>query len=327
VGAPLAAQRATTAEDARRIIAAVSDDSLQGRYNGSAGAMKAARMIAEQMRAAGLEPAGDDGFFQRVPTFAVPPTRPNGLEVPRLAADFAALDTLPRGQHRESVNVVGLLRGSDSTLREEFVLVGAHYDHVGMNPARAVNGDSIWNGADDDASGVAAMLETARQLREGGAPKRTVIFVAFTGEENGFTGTRWYIAHPARPLEQTVADLQIEMIGRPDSVVGGAGTGWLTGFERSTMGQMLADAGIPIVADPRPEEGFFTRSDNYPFAQKGIPAHTLSSFGGHRDYHAPSDEVGRMDLAHVATMINAAARAVRVIADGVRVEWLPGGRP
>jgi hypothetical protein len=327
VAVPVAAQRATRPDDARRLIAAISDDSLQGRYTGSAGAMKAARIIAGAMRAAGLEPAGDDGFFQRVPIFAVPSPRPGGLERPQLAADFAARDTIPRERHREAVNVVGILRGSDPALREEFVIVGAHYDHVGMNGAAAVNGDSIWNGADDDASGVVAMLETARQLREGGAPKRSVIFVAFTGEENGMTGTRWYIQHPVRPLERTVADLQVEMIGRPDSILGGPGKGWLTGYERSTMGKMLADAGIPIVADARPELSFFTRSDNFPFARAGVPAHTVSSYGMHTDYHTPADETDKMVFSHVAAMINAVARAVRVVADGAKVEWLPGGRP
>src|SRR5690606_4337632 len=112
-------------------------------------------------------------------------------------------------------------------------------------------GDSIYNGADDDASGVVAMLETARQLAAD-PPARSVIFVAFTGEENGMTGTRWYIRNAPRPLERTVADIQIEMIGRPDSLAGGAGKGWLTGYERSTMGPMLSAAGIAVVADPRP---------------------------------------------------------------------------
>ncbi len=324
---PLEAQRTTTADDARRLVAQLAHDSLQGRYTGSPGAMKAARIIADAMRAAGLEPVGDAGFFQRVPIYAVPSPRAGGLELPRLAADFAARDTFPREQHRDAVNVVGMLRGTDPVLRDEFVIVGAHYDHVGTNAARAVNGDSIWNGADDDASGVVAVLEAARQLREVGGTRRSVVFVAFTGEENGMTGTRWYIQQPVRPLERTVADLQVEMIGRPDSLMGASGKGWLTGFERSTMGRMLADAGIPVVADPRPAMNFFARSDNYPFARLGIPAHTFSSFGGHGDYHAPGDEVERMDHTHVAAMINAVAKAVRVIADGPRVEWLPGGKP
>jgi len=324
------AARATTPVEAIRLLSQIADDSLQGRYTGSPGATKAARIIAARMQRVGLEAVGDDGFFQRVPIYVAAPSaaaRPGALERPLLAADFAALDTIPEARRRNAVNVVGLLRGSDPVLRDEYVIVGAHYDHVGTNGARAVNGDSVFNGADDDASGVIAMLEAARQLKEAGAPKRSVLFVAFIGEENGMTGTRWYLRNPVRPLDRTVADLQIEMIGRPDSLAGGAGKAWLTGYERSTMGEMLAAAGIAIVADPRPDQNFFRRSDNFPFAQAGIPAHTISSFGGHADYHQPSDEVGAVDAAHFAAVINATARAVRIAADGARPEWKAGGRP
>ena len=325
--APLPSQRPTTPDEARQLLSQLAHDSLQGRYTGSVGAMKAARIIAAQMQRVGLEAVGDDGFFQRVPIYAVPPARAGALESPRLAASFAALDTFPAAQRRTAVNVVGLLRGSDPLLREEYVIVGAHYDHVGMNGARAVNGDSIFNGADDDASGVVAMLESARQLKEGGAPRRSVIFVAFIGEENGMSGTRWYLSAPVRPLASTVVDIQIEMIGRPDSLVGGAGKAWLTGFERSTLGEQLAAAGIPLVLDPRPAQNFFRRSDNFPFAQAGIPAHTISSFGGHTDYHQPSDEVDAVDYPHFAAVINATARAVRITAGGPKPEWKPNGRP
>ncbi|MDH5234658.1 MAG: M20/M25/M40 family metallo-hydrolase [Gemmatimonadota bacterium] len=333
VAAPLAAQAVatpttpTTPDGARRLIARLADDSLGGRYTGSPGATAAARIIAAQMRRIGLEPVGDSAYFQRVPVFAVPATRPGALESPRLATDFAAYDTMPASQRRTVVNVVGLLRGSDAGLRDEYVIVGAHYDHIGTNAARAVDGDSIFNGADDDASGVVAMLETARQLRAEGAPRRSVIFVAFVGEENGMTGTRWYLKSPVRPLASTVADIQIEMIARPDSLAGGTGKAWLTGYERSTLGEMLAAAGVPVIQDPRPAQNFFRRSDNFPFAQAGIPAHTISSFGGHSDYHQPSDEVGTVDFAHFAAVINATARAVRIAADGPRPEWKPEGRP
>ncbi|MCE9603003.1 MAG: M20/M25/M40 family metallo-hydrolase [Gemmatimonadetes bacterium] len=326
-GVALSAQRATTAADAGRWLSALADDSLQGRLTGSAGAQKAARMIAERMQRLRLEPLGDDGFLQRVPVFMAPPRQQGGAERPALGASFAALDTLPAEKRRSAANVVGLLRGSDPALRDEYVIVGAHYDHLGVNGARAVDGDSIFNGADDDASGVVAMLETARQLSEGRAPKRSVIFVAFIGEENGMTGTTWFIRNPPRPLTQVVADLQVEMIGRPDSVAGGPGKGWLTGFERSTMGELLSAAGVALIADPRPAQNFFMRSDNYPFALEGIPAHTISSFGGHTDYHGVNDEVDRMDLEHVAAVINAAAKAVRVLADGERVTWKEGGKP
>jgi hypothetical protein len=327
---PLTAQQATTPEQAGAMISRLSHDSLQGRFAGSAGAANAARMIAVTMRTIGLEAGGDgdgDNYLQRVPLHSPRPRRPGGPELLELADSFFDRDTFPMSRRRESTNVIGILRGSDPELRREFVVIGAHYDHVGMDPSRAVAGDSIWNGADDNASGVVAMIEAARQLREGGAPKRSVIFVAFTAEESGLLGSAWYTRTPRIPMSRTVAALTIEMIGRPDSLIGGWGRAWLTGYERSTMGPMLAQAGIPVVADPRKEMDFFARSDNFPFAIAGVPAHAISSYGGHADYHAPSDEVGKMDLSHLATMIDAIARAVRVIADGPRVEWLPGGRP
>jgi len=309
----------TTPASARQLLSVLAHDSLQGRLTGSESAMSAARFIAGEMEQIGLEPLGDDGFLQTVPLVA-------GARRPSLAESMAVFGTVAEDRRLPAANVVGLLRGSDAALRDEYVIVGAHYDHVGMNAARAVNGDSVFNGADDDASGVVAMLETARQLAAD-PPARSVIFVAFTGEENGMTGTRWYIRNPPRPLERTAADIQIEMIGRPDSLVGGAGKGWLTGYERSTMGPMLSAAGIAVVADPRPAMNFFARSDNYPFAQAGIPAHTISSFGGHADYHQPSDEIETIDFEHFAALINATARAVRVIADGERPEWVEGGKP
>ena len=138
---------------------------------------------------------------------------------------------------------------------------------------------------------------------------------------------RWYIEHPAMPLERTVANLEIEMIGRPDSLAGGRGKGWLTGFARSTMGSLLAAAGIPVVADARPDQHFFERSDNVAFALRGIPAHTLSSYNMHTDYHTPADDLSRVDLAHLARLAEAAARAARLLADGDPPVWNPGGRP
>src|SRR5262249_55959125 len=146
-------------------------------------------------------------------------------------------------------------------------------------------GDSIYNGADDDASGVVAVLEIARAMARGPAPKRTLVFLATTGEEGGLLGPRWYIAQPVVPLAEMVANMEIEMIGRPDSLAGGAGKGWLTGFDRSSMGPSFKAAGLSIVADPRPDEQFFQRSDNIAFAMRGIPAHTLSSYNMHTDYH------------------------------------------
>jgi Zn-dependent M28 family amino/carboxypeptidase len=211
-------------------------------------------------------------------------------------------------------------------LRDQVVLIDAHYDHLGMAHGQAA--DSIYNGADDDASGVVAVMAIARSLAAGPPPKRTVVVAATTGEEVGLLGTRWYLQHPARPLEAMVSNLEIEMIGRPDSLAGGPGRGWLTGFERSTMGDLFTKAGLPIVADKRLDQQFFMRSDNIAFAERGIVAHTLSSYNMHNDYHEPSDDVAHIDFAHMTQLVDVAVRAARLLADTpTKLEWKPGGQP
>ena len=307
----------------RRVLSALADDSMEGRRTASPGELRAARFIVSEMQAIGLAPAGDSGFVQRVPLVAVAGRR--GSEGYRLQDSWAALDTIPAERRREGHNVIGILPGSNPALRDEYILVDAHLDHLGVG--RPLAGDSIYNGADDDASGVTAVLEIARALAAGPGVGRSVIFAATTGEEMGLLGTRWYIAHPARPLDQLVGNLEIEMIGRPDSLAGGPGRAWLTGYERSTMGDSLAAEGIPIVPDPRPNQHFFERSDNIAFARMGIPAHTLSSFNLHDDYHRQSDDVSKVDFAHMTAVISAAVDAVRILANGPRPEWHPGGRP
>jgi Zn-dependent M28 family amino/carboxypeptidase len=301
---------------------------MEGRRVGTAGEARAARYIAERMREAGLEPGGDSGYFQRLP-LAQPAGngRAAGREArpPVLLSSFAAWDSVPAERRRTAANVIGVLRGGDPQLANEVVVVGAHFDHEGIGAP--LNGDSIYNGADDDASGTVAVLEAARLIAAGPRPKRTIVFAAFTGEEAGTLGVRWYVDHPIRPLAQHVADIQIEMIGRPDSLAGGPGRGWLTGFERSTMGEALAASGLPIVADARPVFGFFERSDNIVFARRGVVAHTLSSYNLHVQYHTPLDDVDLVDFDHVARLINVLTGAVRVLADGPAPVWKPGGRP
>jgi hypothetical protein len=334
----------TSPADVRRILSALADDSMEGRASGTRGAQRAARYIGGEMKKIGLEPLGDSGFFQRVPLAidSVKPTRrmrdPNDntkiISIPidgplrralTVKASFADLDSLPAWRKPPTVNVVGVIRGSDPVLKNEYVLVDGHYDHLGIG--RPVNGDSIYNGADDDASGVTAVLEIARQIKRGPAPKRTIVFAAMMGEEVGLLGTNWYIAHPAIPLDKMAANLEIEMIGRPDSLAGGVGRAWLTGYERSNMGDQLAANGIPIVPDKRPDQHFFERSDNIAFARRGIPAHTLSSFNLHTDYHQPSDDISHVDFLHMAGVVNAGAKAVRLLSDGPKPEWKPGGKP
>ena len=307
-----------SADSVGLLLGALAADSMEGRGTATRGGDRAARFIADRMKEYGLVAGGDSGYFQRVPLEAT--TDSTGRR--RLALVTSA--EVPEATVR-AVNVVGIVPGADPALGSEAVLIDAHYDHLGIGAP--VAGDSIYNGADDDASGVVAVLGAARALASGPPPKRTVVFLATTGEEVGLLGTRWYIAHPVVPLARTVANLEIEMIGRPDSLAGGTGKGWLTGFERSTMGERLAAAGIPVVPDPRPEQQFFQRSDNIAFALLGIPAHTLSSYNMHDDYHTPADEADRIDDAHLARLVDAAARAARLLADGEAPAWKPGGRP
>lgn len=311
-----------TTERLERLLSTLAADSMEGRRTGTEGARRAARFLAAELEAVGVEPAGEDGYFQPVPLLRTAGTDggPGRLTLP---PDDVDLDTLAQDRRvTGEVNVVGIVRGTDPEVADEAVVIGAHYDHVGVGPA--VDGDSIYNGADDDGSGTVAIVEIARALAAD-PPRRTVVVLLSTGEEMGLLGTRWYIEMPVVPIEQTVANLQIEMIARPDTAAGGPGRGWLTGYERTTMGDQLAAAGSPIVPDPRPDQNFFFRSDNIAFARLGIPAHTLSSFGLHGDYHQPSDEVELVDFDHMAALVEAAIEAVRFLADGPTPAWKEGG--
>ncbi len=321
--ATVGSDRSVEESQVRMVMSALADDSMEGRMTGSRGSAKAATFIAQQMGAVGLVPAGDSGYFQRVPIALT--RRSNGQERLSLLTDFASLDTFPADKRRPGLNVVGMIRGSDPVLAREVVLVDAHYDHLGIG--KPVNGDSIYNGADDDASGTTAVIEIARAIAAGLRPKRTILFVATTGEEVGLLGTRWFILHPPVALTSIVSNLEIEMIGRPDSLAGGPGRAWLTGYARSTMGAMFTAAGLPIVADARPSEHFFERSDNIAYAQMGIPAHALSTYNMHTDYHRPSDELSRINFRHMTQVIQAGVGAVRILADGAIPQWNKDGRP
>ncbi len=324
--APISIPRlaATTPQGVRGLLSALAADSMEGRATGTPGSARAARFIAGAMAAAGLVAAGDSGYFQRVPLrFAL--SQRTGRMSASAVRTWAEFNALPSSQRVVGVNVVGILPGTDSVLRSQAVLVDAHYDHLGIG--RATEGDSIYNGADDDGSGVIAVVEIARILAAQGGNKRTIIFAATTGEEIGLVGTNWYIAYPPFPLSQTVANFEIEMIGRPDSLSGGAGRGWLTGYGLSTMGPMFSAAGLLVVADPRPDQQFFQRSDNIAFARLGIVAHTWSSFNLHTDYHEVTDDVAGIDFDHMARLIDAGARAVWLLANGEVPTWNAGAQP
>jgi peptidase M28-like protein len=267
------------------------------------------------------------------------PIRPSVVFLDKAA--YAAMAAAPEGTQisieadvkpalrTQTWNAVGRITGSDPGASSEVILLSAHLDHVGNRPARdgATGADTIYNGADDDASGSVAVLELARALAAGPRPKRTIVFAFFGSEEAGGFGSRFFADRPVVPLSQIVANLQFEMIGRPDNKVP-AQTLWLTGYERSTLGPELARQGAKLVQDPHPEENFFTRSDNIQFARRGVIAHTVSSFGLHKEYHQASDEVRHINFAHMTSAIRSMLGPIRWLADsGFTPEWLPGMKP
>ena len=284
----------------------LASDALQGRGSGSHDELLAATYLASQLREIGIQPAGDDGGY-----------------IQNVSGEF---NFYREGKKQWNTrNVIGKLEGHDKKLKDQIILLTAHLDHIGTG--KPVNGDSIYNGADDDASGCVAVLQLARALAHKKAPKRTVLFVFFGSEETGGQGNQYFLQHPPVPLKNIVANLEFEMIGRADSAVKPDEL-WLTGFERSNLGPELAKHGAKLVADPHPQQHFFQRSDNYALAKQGIIAHTVSSFGLHKDYHQPSDDLAHLDFKHMEEAIHSMLGPVRWLADShFKPEWVEGKKP
>ncbi|MBT9332840.1 M20/M25/M40 family metallo-hydrolase [Acidipila sp. 4G-K13] len=306
----------------------LASDTLRGRGSATRDEHLAALYAASLFASFGLEPGGDNGsFVQKAPVDI-------SRLPPRMQQRLQAFEAVPR---TETWNVVGILPGSlsdslpgsqkqtNDRTTDEAILLTAHLDHLGVGPA--VSGDSIYNGADDDASGTTAVIELARALSRGPRPKRTILFVLFGSEEIGGMGNRYFLEHPPVPLDHIAANLEFEMIGRPDPAVP-AGSFWLTGFERSNLGPELIRHGAHLAADPHPAEHFFQRSDNYALALRGIVAQTISSFNLHKDYHQPSDELSRIDFPYMTTVIESMVKPVEWLADtSWKPAWNPGGQP
>lgn len=260
-----------TQEVLRRHIAVIADDSMRGRATPSHGLDLTASYIAAQFARLRLQPGGDSGsFIQRYP--------------------------VPLRKELRAPNVVAVLEGSDSVLKHQFVVFSAHMDHVGVGAP--VSGDSIYNGADDNASGTAAVLALAEAFAQSTVrPKRTLIFLTVSGEEQGLWGSAHFAAHAPVPLDSIVAALNIDMIGRNwrDTIVA-------IGKEHSDLGATVErvaaahpELRMSPIGDPWPNEQFFFRSDHYNFARFGVPVLFFFS-GTHADYHGVDDEVEKIDL-------------------------------
>jgi len=225
----------------------------------------------------------------------------------------------PRQQTVGLKNVIGIIPGSDPVLKDTFVIVSAHYDHVGIG--QGVDGDRIYNGANDDASGTVSMVELATALAGGVVkPKRTLVFIAWFGEEKGLLGSRYYGRHPVFPLQKTVAMVNLEQVGRTDTTEGPqVNSATLTGFAFTDLGPIFKAAGeltgIKVYKHDKNSDAFFGRSDNQALADAGIPAHTLCTAFVYPDYHQPSDHWDKIDYQNMARVTRMVALALLNIAN------------
>ena len=246
------------------------------------------------------------------------PAGPAPVEGPGRARVTAHLDP-PGRQPARLRNVVGLLRGSDPALKETYVMVTAHYDHVGVRGPAGT--DRIYNGANDDGSGTVSVIELAAALatlKE--RPRRSLLFVTFFGEEKGLLGSRHYGRHPVVPIERTVADVNLEQVGRTDSTEGPqVATASLTGFGFSDVSTVFAAAGqaegVRVYKHPTHSDAYFGASDNQALADLGVPAHTLCVAFQYPDYHGPADHWEKVDYANMARVDRMVGRALLTIAD------------
>ena len=213
-------------------------------------------------------------------------------------------------------NVVGVIPGK--SLANEYVIFSGHYDHLGINSAKAVNGDSIYNGANDDAAGTTAMIMLSKYFKKLNNNERTLIFVAFTAEEVGGFGAQ-YFSKQFDPLT-VKAMFNLEMIGTESKW--GKNSAYITGYEKTNMGQILQEnlvgTDFKFYPDPYTDQNLFYRSDNATLARLGVPAHTISTskMDVEPNYHKPSDEFETLDMNNMNEIIKAIALSSQSIISG-----------
>lgn len=273
----------------------LADDARAGRLTGSPEADSVAGWIARQFQAAGVQPAGVNGWFQ---PFAV-------------AADAPSVAGTGLGG-RTGLNVLGVIPGTDPERRGEVIVVGAHYDHLGRGVVSSLSPElrgQVHNGADDNASGTAALLEIARQLAAR-PPARSVLLIAFSGEELGLLGSSHYIRHPVIPIARTVAMLNLDMVGRlREGRLLALGAATATEFP-AILNALNATAGF----DLRASGDGYGRSDHASFYLAKVPViHFFTDL--HEDYHRASDKAATINLDGLAQVATFTARLARTLAD------------
>ena len=272
----------------------LASDEMEGRGTGTSGIEKAAVYIENEFKRIGLSTFQDLETYRQTFTFQNRRTEKN------ITAS----------------NIIGVLEGKSK--KDEFVIVSAHFDHLGI---RKTTGqlDSIYNGANDDASGVTGVLTLAEYFKNKGSNERTIVFVAFTGEEMGLKGSTYF--GKGIDASKFVAGINLEMIGKTPSF--GPNTAWLTGFERSDFGEIiqqnLVGTGYQLFPDPYKKFNLFFRSDNASLARLGVPSHTFSTtpIDVDKDYHQVSDEAATLNMTVITQTIQAVAKGTESIINGL----------
>lgn len=276
-----------TAEKLKTMLYVVASDEMEGRDTGSKGQKKAGKYLIDQYKKNKISyPKGANNYYQPIPAAYLNAKRNENLP--------------------DSENIWAYIEGSEKP--DEIVVISAHYDHVGIK-----NGD-IYNGADDDGSGTVAVVQIAEAFqnakKEGHGPKRSILFLHVTGEEHGLHGSRFYSEHPLFPIANTVADINIDMIGRRDfdhpdtnNYVYVIGADRLSSdLHNITVAQNDKYTHLDLdfkFNDPKDPNHFYERSDHYNFAKFGIPAVFLFN-GVHADYHQKTDEVEKIEFDALA---------------------------
>lgn len=293
----------------------LASDEFEGRAAGFPGNEKAVAYLVKQVESYGLQPAGSDGYLQEF-----------------------EFDT--QGEKRKAKNVIALLEGSDPVLKNEYVMVGGHLDHVGRAGQRvggqkdgAKEGDDIWNGADDNGSGTSAILTVARAFAKGSArPKRSLLFCWWNAEEAGLKGSAWWASHPTRPIEKLTYCLNLDMVGRnPDRPMDVEG---VKNAEGDALERIITEAcgaeRLKITKYDHTNEAMF-RSDGVSLLRQGVPATMFFTYW-HADYHAVGDHPEKIAYPNLAKIARSSYRILRDVGNvepGLRINPdVPlGGRP
>lgn len=274
---------AISQESLKANLTVIASDEMEGRDTGSPGQKKAGRYLIEQYQKAGISfPTGASDYYQHIPA--------------------AYLNAKYNENLSDSENIWAFIEGSDK--KDEVVVISAHYDHVGTKKGE------VYNGADDDGSGTVAILEMAKAFQkaknEGHGPRRSILILHMTGEEHGLHGSRYYSENPLFPLKKTVADVNIDMIGRRDDLhpdtndyVYVIGSDYLS-TDLYTICESVNQKYIHLTLDykfndKKDPNRFYYRSDHYNFGKNGIPAVFLFN-GTHADYHKATDEVSKIEF-------------------------------